>query len=89
MAQLTFTKQGDLYVALFEATADFNLRIERTTRGTMNVFQRTTASGEYAFTASLPNDVVADYDFVGAIYPKYIKVVSSAEVINAELTLKA
>jgi hypothetical protein len=50
----------------------------------MNVFQRTTASGEYAFTASLPNDLVVDVDIVGAIYPKYIKVVSSAEVTSAQ-----
>jgi uncharacterized BrkB/YihY/UPF0761 family membrane protein len=36
----------------------------------------------------LIRDKVFDSDFTGVIYPKYIKVVSGVEVINAELTLK-
>lgn len=91
MAQLTFTKNNNQWVAEFEATADFNLHIERNDVGTLGIYQRTTATGEYAPIqgAVLQLGKTFDADFVGAIYPKYIKVVSSADVINAELTLKA
>lgn len=91
MAQLTFTHTNDQWIAEFEATADFNIHIERATSGTLGLYQRTTATGEYAPIqgAVLQLGKTFDADFVGAIYPKYIKVVSSAEVTNAELTLKA
>lgn len=90
MAQLTFTKNNNQWVAEFEATADFNLHIERNDVGTLGIYQRTTATGEYAPIqgAVLQLGKTFDADFVGAIYPKYIKVVSQVEVTNAELILK-
>lgn len=90
--ELNFIKENNNYVAEFEATADFNLHIERDEPGILALYQRTTTSGEYAEikgTREYRYKEVYDCDFVGAIYPKYIKVVSSADVINAELTLKA
>lgn len=90
--ELNFIKENNNYVAEFEATADFNLHIERDEPGILALYQRTTTSGEYAEiegTREYRYKEVYDYDFIGSIYPKYIKVVSSAEVTNAELTLKA
>lgn len=88
---LTFIYQDGMYVAEFEATADFNLHIERNEPGILAIYQRTTTSGDYAEikdTREYRYKEVYDCDFVGAIYPKYIKVVSQVEVTNAELTLK-
>lgn len=90
--ELNFIKENNNYVAEFEATADFNLHIAREEPGILAIYQRTTTSGDYAEiegTREYRYKKVYDCDFVGAIYPKYIKVVSSAEVTNAELTLKA
>lgn len=91
--EITFNKTKEGYVAEFEATSDFNLHIEREVKGSIAVYQRTTPSGEYdsIYMGGYFNreHKTIDADFVGAIYPKYIKVVSSAEVTKAELTLKA
>jgi hypothetical protein len=90
--EIKFEKLNNAYVAEFEVTADFNLHIERNEPGILTLYQRTTTSGDYAEiegTREYRYKEVYDYDFVGAIYPKYIKVVSGVEVINAELTLKA
>lgn len=88
MAQLSFTKTNNQWVAEFEATADFNIHIERASNGTLGLYQRTTAIGEYAPIqgAVLQFGKAFDADFVGVVYPKYIKVVSSVEVTNAEVT---
>lgn len=90
--ELIFKKQDKVWIAEFEATADFNLHIERDEPGILALYQRTTTSGEYAEiegTREYRYKEVYDCDFIGSVYPKYIKVVSSADVINAELTLKA
>jgi hypothetical protein len=91
--ELNFREEKGVYVAEFEATADFNLHIEREEKGSIAVYQRTTPSSEYdsIYMGGYFNrdHKTFDADFVGAIYPKYIKVVSSAEVVTAELTLKA
>lgn len=91
--ELIFKKTKEGYVAEFEATANFNLHIEREQKGSIAVYQRTTPSGEYdsIYMGEYFNreHKTIDADFVGAIYPKYIKVVSQVEVTNAELTLKA
>lgn len=90
--ELNFIKENNNYVAEFEATADFNLHIKRDEPGILALYQRTTTQGEYAEiegTREYRYKEVYDCDFISAIYPKYIKVVSSAEVTNAELTLKA
>lgn len=86
MAQLTFNKTNNQWVAEFEATADFNLHIERASSGTIGLYQRTTTTGDYAPIqgAVLQLGKTFDADFIGVIYPKYIKVVSSVEVTNAE-----
>ena len=85
--EITFEKVGNKYVAEFEATNDFNLHIERTEQGTLEVYQRGTAEGEYdfAWSAGIGARKVIDYDFGALVYPKYIKVVSGSEVISASV----
>jgi hypothetical protein len=88
MAQLTFTKTNNQWVAEFEATADFNLHIERNDVGTLGIYQRGTASGNFAPVqgAVVQLGKTYDADFSALVYPKYIKVVSASEVVNAEVT---
>lgn len=86
--ELIFQKQDKVWVAEFEATADFNLHIERDEPGILALYQRTTTSGEYAEiegTREYRYKEVYDCDFIGSVYPKYIKVVSASEVVNAEV----
>ena len=91
--ELQFTKTNEGYIAEFEATADFNLHIKRETAGLLEVFQRTVTNGNYDSVDMSKyfnrEHKTIDCDFVGAIYPKYIKVVSQAEVIKGEVTFNA
>ena len=77
--ELTFNKVKNGYVAEFEATADFNIHLEREKAGMFDVYQRTSGN-EYALIDDLREEYaqqkrVIDYDFTGIIYPKMIKVV--------------
>ena len=73
----------------FEATADFNLHIEGVPEGKVWIYQRTTASGEYAYikeATPYPSLVdVYDFDFSALIYPKFVKVVCGTEPTYAEV----
>lgn len=87
--EIEFEKLNGVYTAEFEAVSDFNLHIERDEPGILAIYQRTTTSGEYAEiegTREYRYKEVYDCDFTGAIYPKYIKVVSASEVTSAEVT---
>lgn len=86
---LNFTKDGDKYVAEFNADANFNLHIERNEGGFLFVNQRTTQSGRHDSVNGASfgyDDPVVDVDFVGAIYPKNILVVSQVMPTMAEVT---
>lgn len=85
--EITFEKVGNKYVAEFEATADFNIHIERAEQGTLEVYQRGIAEGEYdfAWSAGIGARKVIDYDFAALVYPKWIKVVSGSEVLSASV----
>lgn len=83
--ELTFEKVNEhRYEAYFEASGDFNLHVERVKNGTLEVYQRGVAEGEYdfAWSAGIGARKVIDYDFAAFVYPKRIKVVSSSEVVN-------
>ena len=86
-SNITFEKQGDVWVSEFTINADTNLHIEKKSAGTLKVYQRT-AGTEYALVNMLMkhSGKANDLDLVGAIYPKDIKVVSPAEVIVGILT---
>lgn len=84
--ELNFEKQGAKWVAEFKVTGDFNLHVEREEKGFLFVQQRTTPNGEYDSIKEAnfsPSDGVIDKDFVGVVYPKWIKVVSEAKVTRA------
>lgn len=86
---ISFVEQGDKYVAEVSVSADFNIHIERTGQGFLNILQRTTAEGAYDTIKGLNVnylDPVVDYDFTGVIYPKYIKIVSKVQPTKAVIT---
>ena len=87
--ELRFVKVDNMFVAEFEAAGDFNLHIERSEGGLFMVEQRTSSEGKYARVANLCYQggiEVVDQDFVGAVYPKYIKVSSEVDPTLAIVT---
>lgn len=87
--ELTFVKNGNFYEAEFEATADFNLHIERVAGGRFLIYQKSVTDGKYAIVNSVAyqdyQDVI-DLDMTALIYPKYIKVASVSEVTMGVVT---
>lgn len=83
--ELSFIKEGNKWVAEFEATSDFNLHIEREKVAYINIMQRGSSNGEYDLAKSFSADKIFDYDFGALVYPKYIKVVSGSEVLSASV----
>jgi hypothetical protein len=77
------------YEAEFEATADFNIHIERKHAGGFLVYQKTVADGKYDAVDNVPyqrgSDVI-DLDMTALVYPKYIKIVSESEVTMGVVT---
>ena len=86
--ELNFSKNGNVYVAEFEASSDFNLHVERVGEGSLTVLQSGVSGGMYeqAYSVSRYNGLVFDRDFGALVYPKYIKVVSDNPVTNATVT---
>lgn len=85
--ELVFEKVGNRYVAEFKADNDFNLHVERTKLGTLEVYQKGVEEGEYdfAWNSGISARKVIDYDFAALVYPKWIKVVSGSEVVSANV----
>lgn len=78
---LTFNKEGKNFVAEFEATADFNLHIERNKGGDILLYVRTQGGG-YDIVDDFGvqrHQGVIDYDCSALVYPKWIKIVSEVE----------
>lgn len=74
----------------FTVTSDFNLHIEKQSAGDMSMYQRTSASGEYAplnYKGNYLYNKVIDVDFYGLVYPKHILVVSSVPIEKYEVTM--
>lgn len=86
--ELKFNKNGDAWVAEFEATDKFNLHMEGLLLGSFSILQRT-AGGNYTHVRDIPTyprfDKVFDYDFDALVYPKFIKIVSETEPTYAEV----
>ena len=87
--KLNFTNTKEGHVAEFQATADFNIHMERSKGGTVRIYHRGTSDGEYELLYTSLSDKVFDKDFGMLVYPKHIKVVSSSEVTTATVTLAA
>jgi hypothetical protein len=88
--ELKFTKDGEKFISEFTATADFNLHLEGVVEGNVKVYQRGTASGEYAYVRTAtpyPSfSSVYDCDFSALVYPKYIKVECPVQPTMAVVT---
>ena len=87
--ELKFENQGTSWVAEFEVTGDFNLHVERVSGGRFLVYQKSVSDGEYDIVdgvGRLDHKDVIDLDFTALVYPKFIKVVSEAEVTRATVT---
>ena len=82
---LLFTKEGNKWVAEFEAPSDFNLHIERENVAYINIMQRVTSNGAYDLAKNFSSNEIFDYDFGALVYPKYIKVISGSEVVSASV----
>lgn len=86
--ELTFNKTNEnVYEAIFEATADFNIHLERKSTGILVIKQSGIADGVFddAFNLGINAREVIDYDFGALVYPKWIKVVSGSEVVSASV----
>lgn len=87
---LTFVKVGEEYVAAFETTADFALHLERPEAGSLTLGVSSVKDGDFARVENLSSRVryqtVFDYDFLGGIYPKYIRVASETAPTMAVVT---
>ena len=83
--EVSFVRQGASYVAEFEAPADFNLHLERTGGGIVRVYQRGCPDGEYELAYTSIEDKVFDKDMGALVYPKWIRVSSSSEVLSASV----
>lgn len=85
---LTFTNNGEAFVAEFEATGDFNLHIEKPD-GWIVIYQRTAGNGwdRIRGIRDLEYNRVIDYDFTALVYPKSIKIECEVEPTLAVVTL--
>ena len=85
---LTFNKQGNLYVADFTAESDFALHIEKSA-GYIRLKQSSVTGAEYAFVRGArfdDHELVIDEIVQSAVYPVNIRVVSVVEPTMAVVT---
>jgi hypothetical protein len=88
--EIIFSKSGQSWVSEFQVSGDFNLHVERSKGDVFSVYQRTSQSGEYAYVEGIGTQTgkkVIEFDFTGAIYPKYIKVVCGTKPTMAVVTV--
>lgn len=86
---MEFVKKNGMYEAEFEATADFNLHIERAAGGRFLIYQKSVADGKYAIVDNIgyhDHKDVIDLDMTALVYPKFVKVVSESEVTIGVVT---
>lgn len=104
MADLNFVKNENTqkYVAEIVVNADFNIHLERTSDGGLEIYQK---NGEYTEAiddrsatkrgfdvVAVPNTVpynsglVFDYDFSALVYPKTIRIESGSAVTSGTVT---
>lgn len=86
---MEFVKKNGMHEAEFEATADFNLHIERKAGGRFLIYQKSVADGKYAIVDNIgyhDHKDVIDLDMTALVYPKFVKVVSESEVTMGVVT---
>lgn len=82
---LEFKEEDGKFVSVFNVTGDFNLHLEQKGYGVVSVLQSIYEQGPFDVAKDFQNKVI-NCDFGALVYPKWIKVVSSSEVINAVVT---
>lgn len=86
---LNFTKTEGKWVAEFQATADFNLHIERDDAKDLYIYQKGISDGRYEYVREQGYNAIRktfDSDFTALVYPKWIKIVSMAQPTMAVVT---
>lgn len=87
--ELKFNKSEEGWVAEFKVTSSFSLHIEGVVEGNVKVYQRSTPSGEYAYTRegtpSTSYGKVYDFTFPVLVGPKFMKVVCVTEPTYGEV----
>ena len=89
--ELTFNKEGGVYVATFEAVEDFALHIEKP-QGSLQMYQSTVANGGFALVRSFGDrwqTGTIDEVVPVLISPIYIRLVSAVEPTMAVVTFGA
>lgn len=89
--ELTFNKSGEVWTAEHRVEADFNLHLEKPGGSSVQLYQ-TTVEGR-AWDPIKEADIkefeaVADIDFSGIIYPKWIRIEATDSNITAIVTVK-
>lgn len=85
---LKFKKEGNYYVSEFKAPGDFNLHLERNGKGSLVLSQSGVEQGAYErfYSQNIEQGkTIFDRDFGALVYPKWIKVESSSEVVSASV----
>ena len=87
--ELIFQNVQGRWIAEFELTADAAIHIEGVKEGDISLWQRSTASGKYAFVRDSRKTptygTVYDYEIPALITPKFIKVECMTEPTFAEV----
>lgn len=92
--ELSFAQNGKFWEATATVTGDYNLHIERKGNGAFNIFQRSTATGQWMVCSGMPGWLnnagqVIDWAFGHGVYPEdglQILIQSGSEVTNGTLS---
>lgn len=83
MAQLNFSQDATsgLWIATATVNGDFNVHVEREQPGYFGIDVKTTnaSNSNYVNKHLAEQDLVIDVDFHGAVYPKYVQIVSNTQ----------
>lgn len=86
---LEFTKREGAWEAFFKAESIFALHIEGVLESNVRVYQSTSQGGQYALVRESSQypayGEVYDFDFIGEVFPKFIKVVCASQPTYAEV----
>lgn len=84
--ELNFKQNEQLnYEVEFKVEDVFNIHIEKSNKGPIQILQKSTPKGNYAKSATIDCDEIFNYDINCLVYPKYIKIISGSPVQYAEV----
>lgn len=86
---IQFENINNRYEAEFAVTDAFNLNLIRESRGILTIYQKGAIDGDYPLKPSYHDQkasAIIDVDITTAVYPKYIKVISTSPVLQGIVT---